>query len=275
MDIRLNDLKNFVETATCSTMTEAAIKLQITQPALSESIKRLESDLGETLFYRSRTGINLTPSGRTTFERAKNAVGALAELSLSKHKSAAPSRPIVIGAHATVANYGLPDAFKNLAKSYPEFKISLKHGLSRQIQHDVQKGLIDVAIVINPQPVPDIVIKKIGIDHVAVWSGTNINQEKIIYHPELFQTQFILRKWKRKFTDVIETDNLELITRFVEQGVGYGIIPERAVHLVGAKLKRHDDFPSYKDEIALVHRPEFGKNDFERFLIDSLAKAYG
>lgn len=61
MKYRMTDLRNFVEASSCPTIMQAAQKLEISQPALSESIKRLESDLGYLLFYRSRTGIKLTP----------------------------------------------------------------------------------------------------------------------------------------------------------------------------------------------------------------------
>ena len=77
MNFRMNDLENFIATAHCRTLSESATRLEITQPALSESIKRLESDLSEILFFRSRAGIALTPSGRNVLELAQSAVSRL------------------------------------------------------------------------------------------------------------------------------------------------------------------------------------------------------
>ena len=65
MKFRFNDIQNFLAASTCKTINQAAHKLEISQPALSESLKRLEQDVGYILFYRSRSGIELTPSGRS------------------------------------------------------------------------------------------------------------------------------------------------------------------------------------------------------------------
>ena len=54
MDLRLNDLENFLAVSDCRSLTEGARKLGITQPALSESLKRLEADLGCVLLYRAK-----------------------------------------------------------------------------------------------------------------------------------------------------------------------------------------------------------------------------
>ena len=48
--IRLNDLKNFIEISGFTSLSLAAKKLEVTQPALSESLKRLESDIGKNFF---------------------------------------------------------------------------------------------------------------------------------------------------------------------------------------------------------------------------------
>ena len=86
MDIKLRDVSNFITASSSSTLTEAANLLTISQPALSESIKRLENDLGFKVFYRSKTGIHLTPSGRDFLIKAKSAIQAVDELTL-KDKS--------------------------------------------------------------------------------------------------------------------------------------------------------------------------------------------
>ncbi|MGZ3742306.1 MAG: hypothetical protein ACXWRA_00480 [Pseudobdellovibrionaceae bacterium] len=67
----------------------------------------------------------------------------------------------------------------------------------------------------------------------------------------------------------------KLSFKFVERGIGYGIIPERAVLLLGAKLNKHADLPQYKDSICLVYRPEFGKNRFEKEVLAALADSNG
>lgn len=275
MNYRISDLKNFIEAANCRTLSEAAKKLEISQPALSESIKRLESDLGHTLFYRSRAGVQLTSTGQSTLEKAKNAFSAILDVeSFSVKHNSSQGRLITIGCHQTIASYFLPQAFKYLEKKSPDYRVQLKHGLSRDIQDKVQKGSIDIGIVVNPISVPDLIIKKIAEDVVYVWSSEkNAIGNKLICNMDLFQAQSILRKMRRHSLEMLETDSIELIVRLVDQQIGYGIIPERAVKLLGAKLKKQKDMPSFKDEICIVYRPEFGKNNYEQEIIDSLKQS--
>ena len=93
----------------------------------------------------------------------------------------------MIGCHATVAQYSVPKALSYLQKVAPDYKIELKHDFSRNIQAEVQRGHIDVGIVINPVEVPDLVIVKLALDRVCVWSAkTKENIDTLICNQNLF-----------------------------------------------------------------------------------------
>jgi DNA-binding transcriptional LysR family regulator len=275
MKFRLTDINNFIETSSCSTISQAAQKLEISQPALSESLKRLEEDLGYDVFYRSRSGIQLTPSGKIFLARAQTLRRAYDSLDVSPSPDHVfGGRTITIGCHSTVAQYSLPKALAYLKEKAPDYKVDIKHDLSRHIQGEIQSGRIDVGIVINPVEVPDVVIQKLTFDTVGVWSPKSLPKtDTIVCNPNLFQTQSILKRWKDKPNKVISTESLELICSLVNEGIGWGIIPGRAVSLSGFKLKPHEDLPSYKDEICLVYRPEFGKIPAEKLTLEALKKA--
>lgn len=271
MRFRLNDVKNFLEVAQCRTMSEAAQKLGISQPALSESIKRLETDLQETLLYRTRAGVTLTPNGHEVHTKAKNAWTFLSEIEMIHEPTGRyGSRVITVGCHPLVASYCLPAALQRLQLKTPDYKINLRHDLSRSIQTEIQQGRIDLGIVVNPSPSPDIIIRKIGSDEFAVWTAQGGSEDRIFCNLELVQSQSILRKWKHPPLNRVDTDSLELIVRLTESGLGFGILPARAVHLLGARLRRVDSTPVFKDTISLLYRPEFGKSKVERELIDAL-----
>lgn len=276
MKYRIRDIENFVATAKCTTIVEAAKLLEIGQPSLSESIQRLERDCLQILFYRSRTGIRLTPSGKVFLGSAQKVLLALKQLDPTDEKSQVfNNREISIGCHPTVAQYTIPKALSYLKKHAPDYRIELKHELSRIIQSEIQRGRIDVGIVINATRVPDLVIKSLGKDVVSVWSQNSGSSDvdTIICNPDLFQTQSILKKWKNKPPKIISTDNLELICRLVAEGIGYGILPERAVKLLNLPLKKIPSLPIFEDEISLVHRPEFGKILPEKILIEALKRS--
>lgn len=269
---RITDIENFVSTSECRTIVEAAQKLGISQPALSESIKCLESDLGVILFYRSRTGIQMTPSGRDVLKKANRVVNSLAALGgADSEANIFSGKAICIGCHSTVAQYIMPKAIAYILKKAPDYRLNLVHDLSRNIQIEVQRGKIDVAIVINPAEVPDIVIRKMASDVIKVWCAKkNFDKSTVICNPALTQTQHILRNWKSKPPRVIETDSFELIGQLAGAGLGYGIMPERAVGLLGLKLSEATGLPSYIDQICLVHRPEFGANKAEKLVCEGI-----
>lgn len=274
MKFRVNDIKNFVATSSCRTLMQASQKLEISQPALSESLKRLESDAKTILFYRSRQGIKLTPSGREFLQKCVLLMNAYNELGqMYDANQIFASRSITIGSHPTVAQYCLPKALALIKKQAPDFKVELKHDLSRNIQSEIQNGNIDIGIIINAIKVPDLIVNNLGFDVVAIWSKNNNQVDTIICNQNLFQTQSILKKWKHSASKIIHTDSLELICRFVNEGIGHGIIPSRAVQLSGYHFYQNKHFPIYKDQIYLVYRPEFGKTLSEKIVIESLKKS--
>jgi len=276
MKFRLNDIQNFLATSTCKTINQAANKLEISQPALSESLKRLEQDLGHVLFYRSRSGVELTPSGKAFLHKAQTLVKAYDDLSIPDgNRNLFGDRVITIGCHPIIGQYFIPKALAFLKSIAPDFKIELKHDISRKIQEGVQTGQIDLAIVANPVEVPGLVITRIDSDLVGVWSGSArpADLDTIICNLELFQSHSILNKWKNKPSRLISTESLELICRMVSMGVGLGIIPGRAVELSGLKLYQQKNLPVFRDNICLIHRPEYGKNMAERLVIDAIRKA--
>ncbi|HWU44925.1 MAG TPA: LysR family transcriptional regulator [Bdellovibrio sp.] len=272
----MKDLENFAAASNCKTMGDAARKLGISQPALSESIQRLETDISALVFYRSRSGIQLTPKGRLFLERVKNLLVSVDRLEIeNKEENVFGGQSISVGCHQTVASYTLPVALAEVQKVAPDFKIELYHDLSRNIQAEIQKGRLDIGIVINPVRNPDLIITRLSYDVVRVWGRKNQKEaDTLILNSQFFQTQSILKKWKNRPQKTIDTDSLDLICRLTGKGIGYGIIPTKAVELSGLDLHPIQGLPIYKDEIALIYRPEFGGTRAERLIIDSLKAAF-
>ncbi len=266
--VRLNVMHNFIEVSSFSSFSLAAKKMEVTQPALSESISRLEKDLGFKLFYRTKNGVSLTPQGRKTLERVKKAYQIIASLG----EEEIGSIPMInLGCHSVVASYFLPEFFSLIAKKIPDHRIQLKHDLSRNIQFEIQAGRIDIGIVVNAIKNPDLIIKKIAEDSVCVWqSKKRTPQQQVIADLNLFQTQSILKKWTHAPKSITSTESLDLIIRMTHQGCGYGIIPKKAVDLVGLDLVQVANTPHFKDQFSVVHRPEFGKTPYEKEILAAI-----
>jgi DNA-binding transcriptional LysR family regulator len=275
MDLRLNDLRNFLKMGSSATFSEGAKILGISQPALSESIARLEKDLGEILFYRSKSGVTLTPSGRVAIDKTRRVFDLLTEFkSDAKTNDEAPLPVVTIGCHPVVGLYVLPQALKRLQLLQPRYRLDLQHGLSRSIQAEIQKGMIDLGVVINPVSNPDLIIRKWGKDSMRVWrSAKVVPQNQILGDLDLIQTQEILRRWKKRPSSIMASSSLELIGQLTEAGVGFGILPARVVSALKLNLIAVEDAPEFQDEIALVSRPEFGKTIYEKQIIKALSES--
>lgn len=275
MDLRLNDLENFLSISDCPSLTEGARKLGISQPALSESLKRLESDLGCMLLYRTKSGIRLTPSGRMVRERGQRAHELLSGLlQIAGSEGATPGRSVRIGCHSAVASYVIPQALTILSSQAGMPRIELIHDVSRVLQAQIQNGTVDVGVLINAVPVPDLILRGVGSDVITVWKGpSGPTPPRVVCDPNLFQVQAILRRWPKAPSELITTANLELTAQLVSAGIGYGILPARVARRSPVALRTVRLAPSVHDHIALVHRPEFGRLPDERALLLALRTA--
>ena len=268
--LKIRDLQNFVFCAEHRTMAQAAVGLGIAQPSLSESILRLEKDLGCRLFYRTRTGINLTPDGRSTLERAQAALKALASVH-ENYQSISRGRTLILGCHPVVASCFLPQALLGIQSKLPGLQFKVVHETSRRVQDETRAGRLDVGLVVNPSRSPDLHIEKLASDVFTVWkSSRRTVYSRIILDPQLVQSQQILRGWSAVPSDRIETSSLEFIARLTDQGLGFGVLPARLVELLRVRLAKIEDAPKMRDEISLIYRPEFGKSDAEKTILKIL-----
>ncbi len=271
--IRLNDLNNFIEASGFPSLSMASKKLGVTQPALSESIKRLEKDLETVLFYRTKNGISLTPEGKKALEKSKSIRIMLNDLGEMRSDQKQPL--LTLGCHPAIGSYFLPYFIKRVNHTIPEGRFKITHDLSRNIQLQVQSGEIDFGIIVNPSPNPDLILKHIGVDMVRVWKSKKKGDDnKIIADLDLLQTQNILNKWKRAPKELMSMSSLEIIARMTNQGCGYGIIPERTVKLLNFDLEIVKGSPCFKDEFYLVYRPEFGKTRYEKDVIKLIVESF-
>ena len=95
--MRLEALKNFITVVECGTITEAARKICIAQPALSNQIRGLEEELGVPLFAKSGRGVALTRSGEEFLEHTERALQTLDEGVAAVRRSADDANRIRLG----------------------------------------------------------------------------------------------------------------------------------------------------------------------------------
>ena len=107
-------------------MTKASEELHISQPAISQSIKKLEDQLGGTLFSRSNKGMELTEEGKMFYEYVKSALELInnTETEFASFKDLTKGK-IKIGCSTTLTKLILIDILKEFHKDYPNISINI------------------------------------------------------------------------------------------------------------------------------------------------------
>lgn len=261
MSLLMDDIKYFIAVCETLNITRASKIIGISQPALSYSIKRLESKLGGQLLIRLKSGIQLTKLGEEFKIRSHRLLYAWEQAqNLANPESGLIQGNYTIAIHPSVALYALPCFMSQLQAHFPRLGFNFIHGLSREMTEKVINWEADFGIVVNPLQHPDLVIIKLCTDEVTIFHAKNA-EDKLIYDKKLAQSQEILKKLHKKkiFHSELSSTNLEVVAKLTSLGLGYGILPARVASQYH-DLRQLKGAPVFKDEICLVYRPEKHQN---------------
>jgi len=144
MDIR--QLEYIIRLAETQSITKTAEEMFITPGALSQSLSKLEKELGAPLFKRVKGTWPLTDAGRTYVEAAYEIVHRFRQMNKSIHDIVAcESGVITVGISSNKASQMFVSVFPRFHKRYPNIKIILSDGHTREINRLAEKGLLDLA----------------------------------------------------------------------------------------------------------------------------------
>ena len=148
-DFDLNQLSHFLAVAKAKNLTQAASQLGISQPALSRSIQKLESTIGEPLFERQPRGVKLTELGSFLLVRAVQ-IRDLVDDTFAELSEASNRGQIRLAVIPTIAPYLLPSLLRHFGKKHPEIQIQVEEDTTSNIVRLCKEGEVDLAIVALP-----------------------------------------------------------------------------------------------------------------------------
>lgn len=151
MRINFEYYKVFYYVAKYGKISLAAEKLFVSQPAITQTIQKLEEQLNSNLFVRTRSGIELTETGKMLYEFTSKSVEILdnAEFRFSKYENLEEGT-IKIRTGSNVAKLILYDALEKFSKDYPNIKIEIATGAPNQSVEMLHVGEIDMVLIYLP-----------------------------------------------------------------------------------------------------------------------------
>ena len=149
--MELSQLKQFKEVAESGSVSRAAEKLFISPPAVSKSIRRLEEELGVTLFSRTKNSLTLNEAGKTAYSDVQLLLTMEEKLRDDMAAFSSQQHSVVIATgHPSMIRYLVP----NFSMAHPDIQVQTRVVTEDAAEKDVMSGAADLAILSQP-PVSD------------------------------------------------------------------------------------------------------------------------
>jgi LysR family transcriptional regulator, regulator of abg operon len=183
--MELRQLRHFIEIVRASSFGQAAERLHITQPALSKSIRNLESTLGVQLLERHPSGVSVTEYGMLFLDYATLVTTELERAVDELNELRGRGRGVVrVGAGATMMQYLLPQAVRAFVEGDAAGSVTFQQGLREDLIARLRRGEIDVVVgSVNPDQIDDDLCQELIFkDQIAVVASTGhrlVGQENV------------------------------------------------------------------------------------------------
>jgi LysR family nitrogen assimilation transcriptional regulator len=156
----LKQLDYFVRVAELGSFTRAAIALDVAQPALSRQVRLLEVELRQTLLVRNGRGATPTEAGKLLLAHGRGILHQVerAKEELGRVRGALAGR-VAIGLPPSLARVLAVPLTRAFRAQLPQASLSISEGLSTNMQEWLLTGRLDIAVLYNAQPVPEIEVQ--------------------------------------------------------------------------------------------------------------------
>jgi len=252
----LTELRYIVAVARERHFGRAAEACFVSQPTLSVAVKKLEEELGVTLFERGPGEVSVTPPGRKIVEQAQR---VLEEAARVRELAAAGRDPLVgplrLGAIYTIGPYLLPKLVPIMRRSAPEMPLHIQENFTHSLVEFLKSGEVDVILIALPLDEPGIATRAVYDEPflVAVPKGHDWQDRKRISSDELTSESLLLLGEGHCFRDqvldickvvrsrersslarTVEGGSLETIRQMVASGVGVTVLPSTSLNAGGS-----------------------------------------
>lgn len=286
-NINLELYKVFYFVAYYKNITKASEILLISQPAITQSIKKLESEIGYTLFYRTSRGVELTKEGLTLYEKIKEPISSLNTCKSSLDNST-NTTIIKIGGGTTLLKYNSIAGFKRFKSKYPDIKFEITKGITSELFKDLENNKLDLVLFNMPVTTSENIKYEIIEEFQDVFVASNdfsyLKDRKLTIE-NLTNLPFVLQSSvssSRKYLDNIckknkikidgyELESYDLVLEFVKAGLGIGFVN---INHVKEDIKKNKlfilniDYDISKRHIGIAYNKKNINNNILKEFID-------
>ncbi len=266
--MELRHLRYIAAVSEEGSLTAAATSLGIGQSTLSESVRRLEEELGTRLLYRHARGVKLTAAGELVRAHAESVLTRVDALpALIDALTDGLSGNFVLGCYHSLGAWFLPDVFTRLLQELPEIDLQVYGAHSVDVRQAVIDRECDLGLVVNALPHPDLIVTEASTDAI-VFVG---RQDRLHTHTgrELLAKGPLFYMKQDPFTTLVERlaatgmvpsrcialDDLEVTKALAASGTGVAVLPIRVALYGNSGLAPLDPaLPRFDDTIHLVMR---------------------
>ena len=243
--VNLEHFRTFAAVIERRSFSAAAALLGVSQPAVSQQIRQLESRFGVKLIERVGRRATPTAAGTELLAHARGigaAVTAAAE-AMVPHATGTAGR-VRIGTGATACIYLLPPMLRQLRQRFPSLEIVVSTGNTPEILRAVEENRIDVALVTLPvagrmfdvRPVVDdefVVIGARGMRLPREVTAAELARLPLLLYEPGATTRRLIDEWSMAagvaFQPVMELGSVEAMKELIGAGLGCGVLPRMAL----------------------------------------------
>lgn len=248
MAVDTRKLAYFVAIVDAGSITRAAAALHVAQPALSQQLSGLESDLKQRLLIRSKQGVTPTAAGNTLYRHAQAILRQVEQAQNDVAASgAAPSGRVSIAiAPYSMASSLAPQIIAAVNERYPDITLHLTEIYGGVLSEAIKNGRLDMALIYEPGKIRGVQFTTMIVEdlHFVVGPGaeldpgaSEVSLAEVARHPlflaEKIHTlrQIVERAMASKsleLTLAAEVESVPALTRLLRAGMGATIMPRSA-----------------------------------------------
>ena len=286
-------IKYFLEVVDWGSFSKAAGHCYVSQPSLSQQIKKLEEDVGGQLILRARDGIKLTELGKNFLPYARNIMKAIRSTTDFIEESSEKITGLIrLGAIPTIAPYLLPNLIRSIQKKYSDVHFEILEDTTDVLIENLRHSQIDFAILSPPTKIDsdvdfldicdDELLITLALDHPlgksSVLEINSLEKEKLLLLKETHclsaQSKSFCKAANLSSEVRFKSSQIDTLLGFVELGLGYTLTPKIAIpYHTKRKVRFHSTSQSpYSRKIRLIWMRRHLLSNTQSAVLDCIRK---